>query len=447
MMSVILIIAGFDPCGGAGLQADLKTVTVLGGVGLTVVTALTIQNTQGVKESIPIDKENLKKQIDVLCEDFKINAVKIGMLPNEEIVKITSEELKRFSLKNLVIDPVIKAKNKFLLNQAVKVMLNCLFPLADLITPNIDEVGYILGKKPLNVSEMKEAALKLKEFGPKAVLITGGELSPAMDVLYDGHNFYVWETTKKQNMSVHGTGCVFSSAIATFLSKGFSLLDAVIQAKKVITLAIDGALALGKGSLLSHPFAYIEQEKARYEVIEALKESLKQLQKIPLIAKVFPEVRMNFVYALPYARSLMEVAGFPGRLTVINGKICAFTAPTFGVSHHMANIVLKAMEFDKSYRAAINIKFSSEIVAKAKALRYKVEGVSRTEEPPELKEIEGVSLPWLVEKAIKKRGSVPDLIYDKGDWGKEPMIRILGKNPYEVVEKLSNILKEVFKYG
>ena len=433
---MVLIIAGFDPCGGAGLQADLKTVTLLGGTGLTIATALTVQNSKYVKDSFPLDKEILEKQFNILYEDFKIDGVKIGMLPNTEIIRLVERKIKEFSLKNIILDPVIKAKDGFLLNEAIETMLSCLFPLADLVTPNIDEVEYILGKRPSNVSQMKEASLELKKFGPKAILIKAGEFSLATDILYDGYNFYIWETTKRQNLPVHGTGCVLSSAIATFLAKGFSLLEAVNKAKEVITLAVDGALSLGKGNLLSNPFAYVEKQKAYYEVIEALNKGLKELQCVSDATKIMPEVRMNLVYALPYAREVAEVAGFPGRLTLINGKICAYASPAFGVSHHMASVVLKVMEFDNSFRAAMNIRYHPDIIERAKYLGYKVIKISREKEPLTIKEKEGMSLPWITQIAIKKLKSVPDFIYDEGDFGKEPMIRVLGRDPFDVIKKM-----------
>ena len=206
-MAVVLIIAGFDPTGGAGLQADLKTITALGEVGLTVPTALTVQDTQSVKASYVVEKKVIKQQLDTLFSDFSIDAVKIGMLPNTEIVNFIGEWLSQHHLPHIVIDPVIKAKKGYILNQANEALVK-LFPLAELITPNLDEVEIILGKKPKNLEEMKEAAKKLKNFGVKAILVKGGELETATDVLFDGSDFYIWEVTKRQLQPVHGTGCV-----------------------------------------------------------------------------------------------------------------------------------------------------------------------------------------------------------------------------------------------
>ena len=176
---------------------------------------------------------------------------------------------------------------------------------------------------------------------------------------------------------MHGTGCVYSSAITAFLVKGYSLREAITQAKRFISLAVDGAIKVGKGSLLSNPYAYIKQQLARYEVVEALKRALKQLQAVREVAKLIPEVRSNLVYALPYARDYQEVAAFPGRLTVVEGRVFACALPAFGVSRHMASVVLKAMEYDQNMRAAMNIKYLPVVIEKGKILGYKIKEVSR----------------------------------------------------------------------
>ncbi len=441
----ILIIAGFDPTGGAGLQADLKTVTLLGETGLTVATALTVQDTTGVKNWVAVDKSVLSAQLEALVEDIRIDAVKIGMIPDSETVEIIVQQLERIKPKCVVIDPVIKAKNAFVLTPAWEEISKRLFPLASLITPNREEAGVFWGKVPRDEAEMKEAAKELFNLGSKAVLITGGDLDKPVDVLFDGQDFYFWKVEKKQTKPVHGTGCVYSSAITTFLAKGYSLTEAITQAKRFITLAVDGAIGVGKGSLLSNPCAHIKQQLARYEVIEALKGALKRLQAVKEVAKLIPEVRSNLVYALPYARDYQEVAGFPGRLTVVEDRVCACALPAFGVSRHMASVVLKAMEYDQNMRAAMNIKYLPVVIEKGQNLGYKIKEVSRTEEAPETKQIEGKTLPWLTEQAVRE--DIPDLIYDKGDVGKEPMIRVLGKNPADVIDKVISLAKEVFKDG
>ncbi len=440
-MANILTIAGLDPSGGAGIAADLKVITLLGEVGLAVPTALTVQDSQRVYNVFPVSSEIISKELDALWIDFQIDVVKIGMIPSSEAISLVSQKIKQYHPKILVFDPIIRAKDGSLLTGDIESLKKELFPLSTLITPNIDEATVFTGKKIKNIDGMKKGAKKLYKLGPGAILITGGHLpDKAIDVLYDGHKFYTFEAPRKEKRPVHGTGCVFSTAIATFLAKGKGLVESIEKAKALVKRAIDFSLKCGRGNLITNPYAYIANETERYLVINELKEAFSLLQS-EKIERFIPEVRSNLVYALPYACSYQEVAGFPGRLTMIDGRIVEFSPPDFGASRHMANVVLKAMEFDLSYRSAINIKYEKDTVQKAKKMGYYVMKVRRSEELPELKEIEGQSLPSLVEKAISKAHLVPDMIYDLGDIGKEPMIRILGKTPREVVRKLINLAK------
>jgi len=441
-MANILTIAGFDPSGGAGVVADLKVITLLGEVGLAVPTALTVQDTQRVYNVSPVSSEIISKELDALWSDFQIDAVKIGMVYSSEAISLISQKMKQYRPNTLICDPIIRAKDGSLLTKDIELLKKGLFPLSTLITPNIDEAMVFTGEEIKNIDGMKKAAQKLYKSGPDAILITGGNLpDKAIDVFYDGHKFYTFEAIKKEKRPVHGTGCVFSAAIATFLAKGNGLVESIEKAKKFIKMAIDFSLRCGKGNLISNPYAYIANEIERYLVINELKEAL-SLLKSERIEKFIPEVSTQLVYALPCASNYQEVAGFPGRLTVIDGGIVAFSPPDFGASRHMANVVLKAMEFDPSYRSVINIKYKKDTVQKAKKLGYYVIEVEREEELPELKKIEGHSLPFLIEKAVSRAHLVPDMVYDLGDIGKEPMIRILGKTPKEVVRKLINLSKE-----
>lgn len=442
-MANILIIAGFDPSGGAGIAADLKVITLLGEVGLAVPTALTVQDSQRVYDIFPVPPEIISKNLDTLWNDFQIDAVKIGMIPSSEAISLISQKIRQYQPKILIFDPIIRAKDGSLLTEDVEAFKKGLFPLSTLITPNIDEAIAFTGEEIKNIDDMKKVAKKLYRLGPDAILITGGHLSPkAIDVLYDGGKFYTFEVLKREKRPVHGTGCIFSTAIATFLAKGKALVESIEKAKALAKRAIDFSLECRKGGLINNPYAYIANEIERYLVINELKEAF-SLLKPESIERFVPEVSSQLVYALPYACSYQEVAGFPGRLTVIDGRIVAFSPPDFGASRHMANVVLKAMEFDLSYRSAINIKYEKDTVQKAKEMGYYVVEVKREQELPGLKEIEGYSLPFLTEKAISKAHLVPDIIYDLGDIGKEPMIRILGKTPKEVVRKLINLAKEV----
>jgi hydroxymethylpyrimidine/phosphomethylpyrimidine kinase len=248
-----LTIAGSDPTGGAGLQADLKVFNALGVLGLSAVSALTAQNTEGVDSIFPVDKDAFEKQLRVLLTDIRPDALKAGMLYSTWAVEITRVILKEFSLTNLVIDPVTVSSSGTSLvdGGTLDSIKDILFPFARVITPNIYEASVLTGIMIEDKKGMEEAAALLKHMGPDVVVITGGHLNEkAIDLFYDGH-FYPFEG-KKIPGQYHGTGCTFSAAVAAFLACDYSPFESVRKAKDFVFNAIKGATRPGRGmNLLS----------------------------------------------------------------------------------------------------------------------------------------------------------------------------------------------------
>lgn len=251
-MKTALTIAGSDSCGGAGIQADIKSMSANGVYAMSVITAVTAQNTQGVFGIQDISPEMIESQIDVLFEDIlHIDAIKIGMVSNVEAIKAISKSLRKVKkLPPIILDPVMVSTSgcNLLSADAKKTLINELFPLASLITPNLYEAEVLTESTIHTVEDMKKACVKLKQFGSKYVLVKGGHLdSEATDVLYDGENFTLigGEIIKTKNK--HGTGCTLSSAIAANLAKGMTMKEAVEEAKRYITVAIKNNIELGKG--------------------------------------------------------------------------------------------------------------------------------------------------------------------------------------------------------
>ncbi|MBI5634204.1 MAG: bifunctional hydroxymethylpyrimidine kinase/phosphomethylpyrimidine kinase [Nitrospirae bacterium] len=250
-MKKALTIAGFDPSGGAGLQADLKVFQILGVYGLSAVAALTAQNTKGVVAVEPVSRQFLKKQLDVLMPDLIPDAVKIGMLLTEDNVKIVARIIREYSLRNVVLDPVmISSSGKRLAQRDVpKLLKEKILPLCRIITPNIHEASMLSGLKISSREEMKKAAVILKERGPDTVIITGGHLTGrAIDVVYDGSFHYL--SAKKRHGEYHGTGCTFSAAITAFLAQGDSGLAAAKRAKEFMANVFQRTIGTGKGMKL-----------------------------------------------------------------------------------------------------------------------------------------------------------------------------------------------------
>ena len=238
-MKRVLTIAGSDSGGGAGIQVDLKTFTAHGCLGATVLTCLTAQNTQRVKAVLPTPASFVSAQLDAVFEGFSIHAVKIGMLYHSPIIQAVAEKLKIYQPASIILDPVMVAQtgDPLLDPKAVSNLTQSLFPLATLITPNLDEASLLLEKKISCVEQMPTAALELLKYGSQAVLLKGGHLEKekGIDCLVIRNDSPIWlkkETLKTSN--THGTGCTYSSAIAALIAKGLSLQKAVVEAKKYL---------------------------------------------------------------------------------------------------------------------------------------------------------------------------------------------------------------------
>lgn len=251
-MKKVLTIAGSDSCGGAGIQADLKSFSAQGTYGMSVITAVTAQNTQGVFAVQDISPEIIGAQIDAIFSDIHVDAVKIGMVSQIPSIEVISEKLKQYNSQNVVIDPVMISKSGFSLLQpeAKKALIEKLLPLADVLTPNIPEAEAILNGniKIETTDDMFKAVEEIHKLGPKYVLIKGGHLDgKAVDVLFDGEKAIYLENERIQTKNTHGTGCTLSSAIAANMALGLSIAESVKKAKEYITIAIEHSLDIGKG--------------------------------------------------------------------------------------------------------------------------------------------------------------------------------------------------------
>ncbi|MCX8116708.1 MAG: bifunctional hydroxymethylpyrimidine kinase/phosphomethylpyrimidine kinase [Desulfobacterota bacterium] len=443
-MKRILTIAGSDSGGGAGIQADLKAITLLGGYGMSVVTALTAQNTTGVQAIHPVPASFVKKQIDAVLSDIGADVIKTGMLANKEIVEVVAKKIGQYGVRTVVVDPVMISKSgaPLLRKDAQKALIQRLIPLATVLTPNLHEASALTNRRVRNLDEMRLAAIDLWAMGAKFVVVKGGHLKEkAVDLLYDGANFIEFEHPKVASRNTHGTGCTFASAIATFLARGESVPGAVSRAKDFITLAIRAGINLGKGTGPTNPTAYALNEMARYDVIQELKASMEVLREKKL-GHLVPEVSSNLGYALPFAVKREDVAAFPGRIVRWRESMATFGSPEFGASRHVASIILTAMRFNPSCRSAMNLRYSKENVSRIEEKGFLVGHFDRRLEPKEVKEEEGSTLEWGVNEVIRSLNRIPDFIYDEGDIGKEPMIRVLGRSPAEVVEKVLKVFEE-----
>ncbi len=440
-MNKVLTIAGSDSGGGSGIQADLKTILSLGGYGMSVVTAVTAQNTLGIQGMVPISPEFVALQLESTLGDIGADCVKTGMLVNAEIVRVVAEKIAKYQIEKVVVDPVLASEwgSVLLDEEGRKAVVKELFPVAYLLTPNIPEAEILTGKTITTVSDMKKAAKKLQKMGPKYVLVKGGHLKEmAVDVLHDGSQHYEFSTERVRTRHTHGTGCTLASAIATRLAQGISLMECIDQGKRYLYRALRFSLSLGSGIGPTNHFASITREIARTHAIEELDKALERLKRLN-IGHLIPEVQSNLAYAIPFAESVDDVASFPGRIVRLVNTVATLSSARFGASRQIHHLVLAAMEYDPERRSAMSIAYSDTLVRRIRSLGYTVAEFDRSRTPPDLQQEEGSTLAWGVQDVMEELGKVPDAIFDRGAVGKVPMIRIFGMDPGSIVNLIARL--------
>ena len=273
---VVLTIAGFDPSSGAGITADIKTIAAHECFGISCITALTVQSTRGVRRVEPVDPKVIADTLAELVSDFAVEAVHVGMLGNDEIVKVVAEFLRKAALPHLVLDPVLKSSSgaDLLDSAGIRRLIDELLPLSEVVTPNLDEAAILAGVPVTNLDEMRQAALRLHSVGAANVVVTGGHLEKATDLLSfttgRGVETQVFKADRLRSKSTHGTGCAFSTALACHLAHGRGLPEAVLLSKAYISAAIANAYPMGQGAgPLHHLYRRGQQRRSSTVVAEA----------------------------------------------------------------------------------------------------------------------------------------------------------------------------------
>jgi hydroxymethylpyrimidine/phosphomethylpyrimidine kinase len=248
---IVLSIAGYDPSSGAGITADIKTIAAHGCYGVTCITSLTVQSTQGVKRVEPVEGRLITDTLQELISDFSIAAVKIGMLGSVEVVRAVAAFLRRYPMRKVVLDPVLRSSSgaELLAKEGMEILRDRFLLLADVITPNIDEASVLTGITIRQAEDMESVAMRLHEMGARNVVITGGHLDPPVDLLSceSGRERKTFTHKKVMTRSTHGTGCAFATALACNLAHGKELVEATGEAKQYVTSALKNAVAIGHG--------------------------------------------------------------------------------------------------------------------------------------------------------------------------------------------------------
>ncbi len=427
-----LTVAGSDSGGGAGIQADLKSFAAVGVHGCSVLTCITAQNTRAVESIYPLPVAEIRNQLHAVLSDFDVRAAKTGMLYSSEIVKVVAQRLRRQDFP-IVVDPVMIATvGDTLQGKDFKAALvRHLIPKATLVTPNLFEAGQLAGIEVRTVEDMRMAAKAIRDLGSESVLVKGGHLKGRLvDLLYHGGRFTEM-TGYRFPKELHGSGCTLAASIAAYLAKGLALKPAVEAGRRRVATGFQTSYRPGKGVEVINSHFRPDKFEIWREVTDAASE-LSRILKMDYV----PEVGINIGYAIEGAMSHEDICALTGRIHRVGHGLKVNSSSDFGASKHIARIILASMSFDPTYRSAVNLKYTEKNLRAAKKAGLRMGTFSRTEQPKGTSTME-----WGTKQAIEELGRMPDLIFDLGDIGKEPMMRVLGKNPKDVVRKIRLIVR------
>lgn len=432
----ILTIAGSDPSSGAGMQRDLKTFDALGAFGLSVITAITSQNTSKFFGVQPVSSTMVKNQIRSIISDFTVDAIKIGMVFDRHIVQAIYSELKGLDIP-IVLDPVFESTTGGILLQknAFEDFKKLLVPLSHVITPNIIEAEKLANIKIKTKNDIRNAAKKIHRLGAKNVIIKGGHLphkNKITNVLFDSKKFYDF-SHKFVKMENHGGGCTFSAVLCVEIAMGKNLPDAVKSASRFTVLSIKNATKIGKGLA-------IVEKSGKDITLSKISHGITQFTKIVDIYHQIPECQTNFVYSNPKPASLGDILGLEGRIVRTGTTVTPIGNLKYGGSKHVGSAVLEVSKRFPFIRSALNIKFDKTTISKAKRKGLHILSYDRSKEPAHIKKMEGSTISWGIHEAVKNTRIPPDIIFHEGGIGKEPMILIFGRTPDDVLKKLSKIV-------
>jgi hydroxymethylpyrimidine/phosphomethylpyrimidine kinase len=439
-----MTIGGSDPSGGAGIQTDIKTFQSLGLHPLSIITSITVQNTQVVKNIIPIEPNIIQNQIETIMEDIPVQFVKTGLLYESAIAKEVAHACERYKW-DLVVDPVLIATSGDALasSDLKHDIKKILLPISRVITPNIPEAETLTNTHIETVDDMKNAAKKIHSFGAENVIVKGGHLSgsTAYDVLYDGTTITVLSLPKIPQRKAHGSGCTFSALLTGYLAKGLTIHTAFSQAKSALWQMIHTGYNIGKGSDVLHvSLTAVQDAPINLQTPDHAETWIKLFEIVSALPKTLPtsfipEVGCNIGYALPHAKTRNDVCAIDGRIVRTNTGPHRCGPLRFGASKHIASIILVTIRKYPTIRSAMNIKYTPSILSLCKKADLIIASFHREEEPKHVSS----TMDWGTTTALNALEVCPDIIYDVGGMGKEPMIRILGTDPQNIMTKLKSI--------
>lgn len=430
----LLSIGGSDPSSGAGIQSDVKTFSSFNTYCLTVITAITSQNTSSFGMIEPVSKKILENQLVSVISDFKIDGIKIGMVYNSQIIKVLYHQLKKLKIP-IVVDPVFKSTTGGLLieNSAIKDFQKLLVPLATVITPNKFEAE-IISKTKINTKNTPEKVAKIiQKMGAKNVVVTGinTKKNQISDFVLEKNKKYIISGNRISKIN-HGSGCNYSAALILALAKNKSVKESAQFAKQFTYNSIKNAKNIGKGIVITD---IQEDDKINSELSDAINKFV----EIKNIYKNIPECQTNFVYSKQKPKSTKDILGISGRIVKAGKHVIVAGNLTYGGSKHVATALLIMNKKYPQIYSAINLKYQNLTISKIKKSKLIVSSYDRSQESKSLKS-KGSTIEWGIKNAIKNSKKAPDVVFHKGDFGKEPMIIFFGENPKNILKKILKIV-------
>jgi hydroxymethylpyrimidine/phosphomethylpyrimidine kinase len=431
-MIAVMTVAGSDSGGGAGAQADARTFAACGVFGTFVITAITAQNTRGVLEVYNLPVKIVVAQMQAVFSDIDVRCVKTGMLATAETAKAVINELVRHKI-SIVVDPVMAAEaGGRLLVGELRDALTRLLPEATVVTPNVREAEAISGVAIRSIDDMKRAAVEIYAAGAQSVIVTGGHMA-GTDVFYDGD--FAMLRGRLIKAGTHGAGCTFSTSVAAFLARGYSVRQSASMAKSFVTDAIRESEVIGSGAGVVNQVARTSEMAARYLAVLDLKAALRTIKTINL--DLIPEVGSNLAVAIKGAKRLTDVAAVKGRIVRDGRVIKPAGCVAFGVSRNPARAILAALRYDANIKSAMNVRGSDDFFSACQELNLHAESFERTEDFEGMNRVES-GMARAIERGVTHSGSVPDVMWSRSV-GKEPKALVFGQSAQQVAKTMVKI--------
>jgi len=442
----VMTIAGSDSGGGAGIQADLKTMEALETFATSAVTSLTAQNTVGVESIHPVPVAEVTAQIDAIRDDFALRAVKTGMLGVRPVVETVTSYAAEMDVP-FVVDPVmVAASGDRLLDRDAEAAYEGLIAESTVVTPNADEAEILTGIPIADPDSMRRAGRRLTEMGATAALIKGGHVGdgqPVRDVVVTQEDVTTVRHPRVDSDATHGSGCTLSSAIAARLAHGDDVPDAIEAGITFMTRAIRYPLDIGHGPGAVHHLVDVRNRSAGRSTQEAVESIVQQFVSTD-VSPIVPEVGMNVVGALPYAERPGETVAVEGRIAKTMDGVRTARGTRFGASSHVARLLLSAREHDPEIRFGTNLRFDASIETALEGIDATVVEVDRSKEPDPNED--GSTMGWVADRAFERAETAPVAVFDRGGVGKEPITRLLTANADDLMTDALSVVEALRNY-